>query len=175
MLTFGVGMGIVPLVLGAILDALAAGAPEADPHRAEAEQRQAALIARLIERGDSAAVGFVLDVVDRGLPPRSLDAFLEGARRHPMTAWAAPLRELTVYRKAHVRARALVAWAAIGPDEAREATLAAMNDPELQVRLLGVDMAGEHTTPELEAAVLRLLERDPDVAAVVRGRLESQR
>lgn len=168
-------MGIVPVVLGVLLDALATGGPRVDPHRADDERRQADLIARLIARGDSAARGFVVEAVKRGLPPRSLDAFLEGTRLHPSPAWAATLRDLTRYRKAHVRARALVSWAAIGSEEARRATLTAMNDPELQVRLLGVDMAHEHTTPELEAAVLRLLDRDPDVAAVVRGRVGNGR
>lgn len=168
-------MGVVSVLLGALLGALAGEGPQSDPHRAEDERRQAALLARLIARGDEAGRRFVVDAVHRGLPPRSLDAFLEASRRHPHPDWEAPLRDLTRYRKTHVRARALVSWAAIGPQQAREATLAAMDDPDLQVRLLGIDMANEHTTPELEAAVLRLLERDRDVAAIVRGRTDERR
>ena len=132
---------------------------------AQAARRQAAMMRSLVQRGDPAAVSWVVRAVTDGVPPPVLDAFLDAARQHPQPAYAAPLRGLSSYRSATVRARALLALAVIDEAEARHAVLVAMRDPDLRVRLLGLEMAQTFTTPELEEASLRLLDRDPEVAA----------
>jgi hypothetical protein len=135
----------------------------------EARERQAKMIARLMRRGDAAAVDYVVRAVDRGLPPESLGAFVGTAHTHPHPAYRLRLRRLMRHRTPHIRARAMVAFAVYGPLEASEATLAALDDADLEVRLLGVELAERYTSPELEEAVLALLDRDEAVAKVVRG------
>jgi hypothetical protein len=134
---------------------------------AQAAQRQASLLRTLVQRGDTAAVEYVVRTVRAGLPPVALHAFLDGARAHPHASYAVLLARLAAYRNATVRAKALLAWAEVDDPSARKAVLAALDDPDLRIRLLGLDMVVEHTTPELEEAALRLIERDAEVARAV--------
>lgn len=136
---------------------------------AQAAERHATMMRSLVRRGDPAAVAYVVRSVRDGLPPPALHAFLEAAQAHPHPAYAAPLRELASYRSPTLRARALLAMAAIDELEARRAVLAALGDPDVRIRLLGLELAETHTTPELEEAALRLLDRDAEVAAAFRA------
>lgn len=131
---------------------------------------QARLFKSLMKRGDAAAIDYVLERVDRGLPPKSLAAFVDGARATPRDAYAPALRRLTRYRNESIRARALVALAQIDRATGSEAALIAMDDASLQIRLLGVDLARAHTAPNVEEELLLLLARDEAVAKAVRGR-----
>lgn len=162
------------LALALALGVMAAETPRDPPPKQrdfaqEERDRKATMIARLVERGDAAAVKYVIKAVDRGLPPAVLSSFLDAARAHPRTAYVPRLRRHLRHRSRHLRARAMVALAEHGQAHATEATLAALEDPDLQVRLLGVDLAQRHTTPELEEAVLALLARDEAVAKAVLG------
>jgi hypothetical protein len=159
----------------ALAMALVSDTPSPGPERhaamtAHAAQRQAALVRTLVARADSAAVAYVVEAVRNGLPPAALHAFLDAARTHPHAAYATVLGRLAAYRNATVRAKALLAWAALGEPQARRAVLKALDDPDLRIRVLGLDMAAEHTTPELEEAALRLIERDDAVADTVAQR-----
>jgi hypothetical protein len=144
-------------------------APEARDFAQEERDRQAKMIQRLVARGDAAAIDYVVEAVDRGLPPQLLGAFLDAARTRPQPAYVPRLRRHLRHRSRHLRARAMVALAAHGQDEATAATLAALDDRDLQIRLLGVDLAQRYTTPRLEEAVIALLERDEAVAKIVLG------
>jgi hypothetical protein len=164
------------LVLAASLSTLMHGADgaahearSAERHAAitaQAAQRQAAMMRALVRRGDPAAVAYVTQTVRDGVPPQALHAFLETARAHPHAAFTLLLRELASYRSVRVRAWALLALAAIDEPEAHRAVLAALGDPDVRIRLLGLSLAETYTTPELEEASLRLLDRDPEVAAI---------
>lgn len=136
----------------------------------EERERKAKMIARLVSRGDAAAVDYVVKAVDRGLPPVVLGSFLDAAGKHPRAAYVPRLRRHLRHRSKHLRARAMVSLAEHGQRFATEATLAALEDSDLQIRLLGVDLAQKYTTPQLEEAVLALLERDEDVAKAVLGK-----
>lgn len=137
--------------------------------RFDPAQRQALMIKSLVKRGDPAAVKYVWAAVERGLPPASLEAFLDGAREKPNERYAPALRKLTRYRKDTIRARALVALASLGDDFGSEAALLALRDSVLDIRLLGLDLARVHTAPHVEEAVIRLLARDEELAAIVRA------
>ena len=140
--------------------------------RHDAGARHAELIRRLVERADPAAIEYVVKSVRSGMPPRSLEAFLEGAQQAPHADYVPLLRRLTRYRKERIRALALVALAAFDDDHGAEAALLAMEDPSLDVRLLGVQLAERHTAPHVEEAMLLLLDRDARVAKIV-GRSSS--
>ena len=129
--------------------------------------RHAQMIRRLVERADSAAIEYVVKSVRAGLPPQSLEAFLEAARQVPQVDYVPLLRRLTRYRKERIRALALVALAAFDEDHGAEAAILAMDDPSLDVRVLGLSLAERFTAPHVEEAVLLLLDRDPRVAAIV--------
>ena len=135
-----------------------------------AKERQAEMIRRLVRRGDPAAVEYVSRQLKRGLPPLALQAFLQEARLHPQPDYVEPLRRLARYRTLHVRAQALVALAAHGDAEAMRATLAALDDPALPIRLLGLDLVQEYTNPAVEEAALALIARDPEVRRTVQAR-----
>jgi hypothetical protein len=109
----------------------------------------------------------VVRSVGAGLPPRSLEAFLDAAQQSPHAEYLPSLRELTRYRKERIRALALVALAALDDDHGAEAALRAMDDPSLRIRVLGLALAERHTAPHVEEAVLLLLDRDPRVAKLV--------
>lgn len=128
------------------------------------------MIGRLVRRGDSAAVDYVVAAAQNGMPPRSLEAFLGAAAEQPRIAYVPLLRRVTSYRKARYRALALVALAAHGESFGAEAALRAMDDPSLNVRLLGLQLAQTHTAPHVEEAVILLLDRDERVAKIVAAR-----
>jgi hypothetical protein len=133
---------------------------------ARAAERHATMMRSLVKRGDPAAVAYVVRAVQEGLPPVALLSFLEAARRHPNPAYAEVLQALASYRSVRVRAWALLALAAIGEAEAHHAVTTAFGDADVRIRLLGLGMAETYTTPALEEASLRLLDRDPEVATI---------
>ena len=141
------------------------GAAEANA----ADARHAGMIGRLVRRGDDAAVEYVVKQVKHGMPPRSMEAFLEAAREKPQAEYVPLLRRATTYRKPRYRALALVALAAVDRDHGEEAALRALDDPSLDVRLLGLRLADEFTAPNVEEAVIKLLARDHRLAKIVRG------
>ncbi len=154
------------LVLGAVLAEDGAATPDPAP-QLDADGRHAEMIRRLVLRADRAAIEYVVRSVRGGLPPQSLAAFLEAAREQPQVEYLPLLRRLTRYRKERIRALALVALAAFDDDAGAEAALRAMDDPSLDVRLLGLALAQEHTAPHVEEAMLLLIDRDPRVAQIV--------
>lgn len=137
--------------------------------RAQSEHRQARLIRKMVRRADPAAVDYLLKAVASGLPPRSLAAFLDEVRIHPDPAFVSTLRRLTQYRKDTIRARALVALAAVDVDHGSEAALVALDDPKLEIRVLGLELARRFTAPNVEDAVLLLVDRDAEIAAADAG------
>jgi HEAT repeat protein len=164
-------LGLI-LALSLSTHAIAHEARSAEAHAlvtAQAAERQATIMRSLVRRGDAAAVAYVVRAVGEGLPPVALVAFLEAARTHPNPAYAPVLQRLAAYRSTRIRAWALLALASIGEGEAHRAVRRAMTDADVRVRLLGLEMAQTHTTPELEEAALRLLDRDPEVAALWAG------
>lgn len=132
------------------------------------DARQARLFNSMMSRADPVALDVVLSKVAGGLPPKSLAAFVDNARAYPREEYAPALRRYARYRKATIRARALVALAAIDRDFGGEAALLAMDDSSIEIRVLGVELALAHTAPHVEEALLRLLARDEAVAKIVR-------
>ncbi|MBV1862616.1 MAG: hypothetical protein KUG77_29615, partial [Nannocystaceae bacterium] len=132
------------------------------------DARQARLFNSMMSRADPVALDVVLSKVAGGLPPKSLGAFVDNARSYPREEYAPALRRYARYRKATIRARALVALAAIDRDFGGEAALLAMSDPTTEIRVLGVELALAYTAPHVEEALMRLLARDEAVAKIVR-------
>ena len=132
------------------------------------DARQARLFNSMMSRADPVALEVVLGKVAGGLPPKSLDAFVDNARKYPREEYAPALRRYARYRKPTIRARALVALSAIDRDFGSEAALLAMDDPNIEIRVLGVELALTHTAPHVEEALMRLLARDEAVAKIVR-------
>lgn len=133
----------------------------------DGSERHAQMITRLVHRGDPAAVDYVVRRLDQGLPPAALEAFLDAAREAPREDFVPALRELTRYRKETIRARAFAALAALGDDYGAEAAVGAMDDPSLSIRLLGLKLGEEHTSPRTEEAAILLLDRDAEIAGIV--------
>lgn len=158
---------VLALLSGATNDAEQA-TPAASARRFDHDAQQARLFDSMMARADPIALEVVLSKVAGGLPPKSLSAFIDNARVYPRREYAPALRRYTRYRKPTIRARALVALAAIDRDFGAEAALLAMDDPSVEIRLLGVDLALTNTAPHVEEALLRLLARDEAVARVVR-------
>ena len=77
-------------------------APEQRDFAQEERDRKAKMIARLVQRGDPAAVDYVTKAVDRGLPPVVLGSFLDAAREHPQAAYVPRLRRHLRHRSRHV-------------------------------------------------------------------------
>ncbi len=159
---------LVLVLLSGATDEAGSATPPAATRSFDHDARQARLFDSMMERADPVALDVVLSKVAGGLPPKSLAAFVDNARAYPRPEYAPALRRYARYRKATIRARALVALAAIDREHGAEAALRAMDDTSLQVRLLGVDLALAHTAPHVEEAMLRLLVRDQAVAKVVR-------
>lgn len=157
------------LLCGSADDAERATPPVA--RRFDHDARQARLFDSMMARADPVALDVVLSKVEGGLPPKSLAAFVDNARVHPRPEYAPALRRYARYRKPTIRARALVALAAIDRDHGSEAALRAMDDSDLDIRLLGVELALIHTAPNVEEALLRLLARDEALSKLVRQKL----
>lgn len=155
-----------------LLTGTAAAEERATPPKAartfDHDARQARLFNSMMSRADPVALDVVLSKVAGGLPPKSLAAFVDNARVYPREEYAPALRRYARYRKATIRARALVALAAIDRDFGGEAALRAMDDSSIEIRVLGVELALAHTAPHVEEALLRLLARDEAVAKIVR-------
>lgn len=159
---------VLALLCGATNDAESAPRATAVRRTFDHDARQARLFDSMMSRADPIALEVVLSKVEGGLPPKSLAAFVDNARVYPRAEYAPALRRYARYRKPTIRARALVALAAIDRDYGAEAALMAMDDPSTEIRLLGVDLALANTAPHVEEAMLRLIARDPAVAKVVR-------
>jgi hypothetical protein len=136
--------------------------------RFDHDARQARLFDSMMARADPIALDVVLSKVAGGLPPKSLAAFVDNAREYPRAEYAPALRRFARYRKDTIRARALVALAAIDRECGSEAALLAMADPSSEIRVLGVDLALAYTAPHVEEEMLRLIARDEVVAKAVR-------
>ncbi|MGH1343962.1 MAG: hypothetical protein ACRBN8_20555 [Nannocystales bacterium] len=158
---------VLALLTGTTADANRATPPKAARHF-DHDARQARLFDSMMSRADPIALGVVLSKVAGGLPPKSLAAFVDNARSYPREEYAPALRRYARYRKATIRARALVALASIDRDFGGEAALLAMDDPTTEIRVLGVEMALAYTAPHVEEALMRLLARDEAVAKIVR-------
>ena len=157
------------LALALVLACLASGTPrqEATPQRdfqVEQQKRHASMIRRLMRRGDAAAVQYIVKSLEHGLPPAILGAFVDGARENPKAPYVPHLRRLTRHRTRHLRARAMVALAKHGEALQTEATLAALDDSDLDIRFLGLELVTRYTTPALEEAAIALLARDEKLA-----------
>jgi hypothetical protein len=138
----------------------------------EQQQRHATMLRRLMRRGDPEAVRYVVAQLDRGLPPPILGVFLNTAREAPHPAYTDHLRRLTRHRTRHLRARAIVALAVHGHES--EATLAALDDGDIDIRFLGLEMVQRYTTPALEEAAIALLHRDEELARLADERAEAE-
>jgi hypothetical protein len=141
------------------------GAPVYDPVAIAITQVQ-----DLGSRPDPLGVAYLVELVRGGLPPAALVAFLDVAITHPQPEYVVELERLADYRRAEVRARAYLALSRSGGAAARVAATKALDDPDLRLRLLGVELVRRHTAPDLEEAAMRLIERDPTVAAALRSR-----
>jgi len=158
---------VLALLTGTTADANRATPPKAARHF-DQDARQARLFNSMMSRADPVALDVVLSKVAGGLPPKSLAAFVDNARAYPREEYAPALRRYARYRKATIRARALVALAAIDREFGGEAALLAMDDPTTEIRVLGVELALAYTAPHVEEALMRLLARDEAVAKIVR-------
>ncbi len=159
---------VLALLCGATDDAADANALRPAARRFDPDVRQARLFDSMMKRADPVALDVVLSRVAGGLPPRSLEAFVDNARKYPRDEYAPALRRYARYRKTTIRARAIVALAAIDRAHGAEAALLAMDDSSHDIRLLGVDLAHTFTAPNVEEALMRLLARDESIAKAVR-------
>jgi len=158
---------VLALLCGATNDAESAPPTASVRRQFDHDAHQARLFDSMMSRADPIALEVVLSKVAGGLPPKSLAAFVDNARVYPRPEYADALRRYARYRKDTIRARALVALAAIDRDYGAEAALMAMEDTSTEIRILGVDLALAYTAPHVEEAMLRLLARDEAVAKVV--------
>ena len=147
---------VAALLLGAASDA-----------RAEALTDLQLELLELVEQDDDASVAALRARVDEGLPPAALSAMLDACREHPRQELGPLLRELAMHRTAAIRARALLAWAGLGPTQSVEAIEAAADDGDAGVRRLAVVLGRLHPSDRAEAVVNGLLARDPELAAEV--------
>ena len=119
----------------------------------------------LTAHSDPLANEIVAGWVLRGLPPSALVTFLEAARRSPQPSFVPALRHLMNYRRTAIRGRAMVALAALGGADAHYAIMTGLDDMDARVRRLAYELAKVYSDPAVEEAVLRLIQRDPELAA----------
>jgi HEAT repeat protein len=155
-----------PLLALALLASLPCAAAAQSHARVESV---AQMLERLVVRGDPAAVEYVVKALQRGLPPDVLEPVLDAIAAHPHPEYRAALQRFTRYRKAGVRARAIVALTRYGRTDAEAAILIAFADPFVRVRLLGMRLLSRYTTPKLEEASIELLANDPELVALLQA------
>ncbi len=139
----------------------------ASPAWASSEDSMLALqieLAELVEQGDAHTVAALRSRADAGLPPAALTAMLDACLEHPSAELEPLLRDLAAHRTSAIRARALLAWAGLGPSQSVDAIEAAADDRDGGVRRLAVVLARLHPSDRADALVARLLEHDPELA-----------
>lgn len=112
--------------------------------------------------------------VSQGVPPLAMAAFLSAASEHPDEIYVPIYEKAARYRNPVVRGQALIALATVGPSQAERAITTAADDHERTVRRLAWALAERHPSPVAHEVVVRMLERDPELAEEVAA-LEIQR
>ena len=105
--------------------------------------------------------------VQRGLPPAVLAVLLDVLGAHPRGDLTPIVVRLTRDRRPEIRARAIVAWAALGERFAMQAIAAAADDIDARIRVLAWVLAQRHPSPSSDAVVQALAARDAEIAARV--------
>ena len=147
-------------VLGtALLFGIASGTASASPMM----DLQLELL-ELVEQDDEASARTLQTRVDDGLPPAALSAMLDACREHPRQDLEPLLRELAMHRATAIRARALLAWAGLGPSQSVDAIAAAADDGDAGIRRLAVALDRLHPSDRADAVVSDLLAHDEALA-----------
>lgn len=123
----------------------------------------------LVEQDDAASVEALRTRVDDGLPPAALSAMLDACREHPREDLEPLLRGLAMHRATAIRARALLAWAGLGPSQSVEAIAAAADDADAGIRRLAVALDRLHPSDRSDAVVSDLLAHDEGLAEELRA------
>ncbi len=121
-------------------------------------------LTELVEDEDTGSVKALQQRVAEGLPPAALTAMLDACLEHPRTDLEPLIRDLAMHRTSAIRARALLAWAGLGPTESVSAIEAAADDRDAGVRRLAVVLGRLHPSDQAEAVVGELLARDAELA-----------
>jgi len=121
-------------------------------------------LTELVEQDDEASVQALRNRVDEGLPPAALSAMLDACREHPRDDLAPLLQDLAMHRTSAIRARALLAWAGLGPGASVAAIRAAADDRDSGVRRLAVVLGRLHPSDRGDAIVRELLAHDAELA-----------
>ncbi len=118
----------------------------------------------LVEEHEPGSVEVLRERVAQGLPPAALTAMLDACLEHPRSDLEPLVRDLAMHRTAAIRARALLAWAGLGPSASVEAIEAAADDGDAGVRRLAVVLGRLHPSDRAEAVLGELLARDNALA-----------
>jgi hypothetical protein len=105
------------------------------------------------------------EMVARGLPPAGMATLLDAARSTPRVDLLPMLVQLSSYRRPEIRARALVARAALGGAYADRAVAVAADDLELGVRRLALVLGRANSSPVTDEIIADLLAHDAELAA----------
>ena len=124
-------------------------------------------LAELVEEDDDESARALEARVAEGLPPAALTALLDACREHPRADLAPMVQNLAMHRTAAIRARALLAWAALGPAASIQAIEAAADDADQGVRRLAVALGRLHPSERADAIVRALLAHDAALAEEV--------
>lgn len=158
--------------LALTLTAVCESSASAAGHRAASVEALARRLGTWVGALDAPGRQSAIKRVTEGVPPGAMVAFLVAVAEHPHADYEALVRQATRYRRVGVRAHALVAWAAMGPQQAGRAVQQAADDPEQGIRRLAVVLADQHTSPASDEVVRRLLQRDVELAAERGGSTE---
>lgn len=118
----------------------------------------------LVEQDDESSAKALQTRVDDGLPPAALSAMLDACREHPRQDLEPLLRDLAMHRATAIRARALLAWAGLGPSQSVDAIAAAADDSDAGIRRLAVALDRLHPSDRADAVVEDLLAHDEALA-----------
>jgi hypothetical protein len=121
-------------------------------------------LADLVEQDDAESAEALAARVGEGLPPAALSALLDVCREHPRGDLEPMIRSLAMHRTSAIRARALLAWAGLGPAASVLAIEAAADDRDAGVRRLAVVIGRLHPSERGDAVVAALLAHDPALA-----------
>lgn len=166
------------MTLAAIGVALALVAGGASPSRRPTADARAiaAVTQRLLELHAEAGVDAAEALrarIARGVPPRSLVAWLDRFRESPRVELLDVVVELSQYRRADIRGRALAAWAACGDVHSDRAIAAAIHDLDITVRRLAIALARRYPSAAASVYLDELLGRDPVLAEEVVAEAEA--
>ncbi|MCR9161134.1 MAG: hypothetical protein ACE37F_13285 [Nannocystaceae bacterium] len=118
----------------------------------------------LVEQDDEASATELETRVDDGLPPAALSAMLDACREHPRQDLQPLIKDLAMHRASAIRARALLAWAGLGPSQSVDAIAAAADDADPGIRRLAVALDRLHPSDRADAVVSELLAQDEALA-----------